>query len=296
MSEKNLFWRMWDRLTGIAKLFGVANAVSTALGWWSLVGIALVALGSYIGTGIDALEKQGWGAKYAFGILLALAFATLILVVATAIPATLRLFGVEWPRANGGAAAQSLPPTGPTQTVHLKGIGVPSNALTREQEHFRHELRKFVTRLAPAHRKLCDVSVGVADIGRSRQSITFLATFGIESLRPKIEELERLAEVDIAAMDQNRLQTLAAEFVRGTYGGTQTLISRLGEALRQAGVSATEENARLSRKLMEWLEANSECLRTLRDLNTSPEAAILKKLPEKFFGTVDRNRWGAGLR
>ena len=200
-------------------------------------------------------------------------------------------------RAAAPSGTRELPlRIGPTQTVHVKGLGPSTSSLTREQEHFRLELRKFITRLATAYRKLGDAFVAVEDVGRSRQPINFLARFGLDSLRPKIEELEQLAHVPIEAMQQDRLQVICVEFLRWTYGGAQTLISRLGEALRQAGVEIDENNPRLSRKIGEWLEADAECLEALKDLNTSPEAKTLKTTPLKFFGTVDRNRWGAGLR
>lgn len=84
-------WGHYGRLQTLLDAFGWKGVVVTA------IVTALAGIGSFLGTGVDLVQSQGWAAKYVFGIAVALVFATLVLVVAKAIPAVFFVFGWKGP-------------------------------------------------------------------------------------------------------------------------------------------------------------------------------------------------------
>jgi hypothetical protein len=191
------------------------------------------------------------------------------------------------------SAAQAAPGPIAQAKVTFQQVEQTAAHLSREQEHFRLGLRTLVTRLVTAHGALRLVIDRAASVGSSHNELISLATQSIGFMRPNVTDIQKVAQIDIAKMEQQRLQELVVEFLRHNYGETQTVLRRLCEGLRRYGVTLSPAVLDEGQQLTQWLAADAECLRTLRDLKTSPEAAVLKSAPEKYFGTVARERWNA---
>ena len=172
-------------------------------------------------------------------------------------------------------------------------VSAAENAMTDEQRHFRLGLRQLVTRLATAYRAQRVVIDRVAQARPGHSELGWLATHSVGLMRPNIGELESMAQVDIAKMEQGKLQEMVVAFLRHNYGELQSVLRCLREGLVRYGADPSPDDLNNDMGILKWLEADEDCLRTFRDVNTSPEAAAgLRSGREKYFGTIDPNRWG----